>query len=100
MEMYRKTMNTKGLMYMVDQVLARPDLATGAARSDEVALRTVKLTKRYGERLAVNDLNLEVRRGEIFGFLGPNGAGKTTTIRMALGLIAPTSGSVEVLGKD
>jgi ABC-2 type transport system ATP-binding protein len=48
----------------------------------------------------VDNLNLEVRRGEIFGFLGPNGAGKTTTIRMSLGLIAPTGGSVEVLGKD
>jgi ABC-2 type transport system ATP-binding protein len=48
----------------------------------------------------VDNLNLDVRRGEIFGFLGPNGAGKTTTIRMALGLIAPTGGSVEVLGQD
>jgi ABC-2 type transport system ATP-binding protein len=69
-------------------------------RSDEVVLRTRDLSKRYGSRLAVDNLNLDVRRGEIFGFLGPNGAGKTTTIRMALGLIAPTSGSVEVLGKD
>jgi ABC-2 type transport system ATP-binding protein len=63
-------------------------------------LRTQNLSKSYGSRLAVDNLNLDVRRGEIFGFLGPNGAGKTTTIRMALGLIAPTSGSVEVLGKD
>jgi ABC-2 type transport system ATP-binding protein len=69
-------------------------------RSAEVVLRTQNLSKRYGSRLAVDNLNLDVRRGEIFGFLGPNGAGKTTTIRMALGLIAPTSGSVEVLGKD
>src|SRR5215831_1196943 len=69
-------------------------------RSSEVVLRARNLSKRYGSRLAVDNLNLEVRRGEIFGFLGPNGAGKTTTIRMALGLIAPTSGSVEVLGKD
>src|SRR5260221_2833843 len=66
----------------------------------EVVLRTRNLTKRYGQRLAVDNLDLEVRRGEIFGFLGPNGAGKTTTIRMALGLITPTSGSVEVLGKN
>jgi ABC-2 type transport system ATP-binding protein len=70
------------------------------ARSQEVVLRTKQLTKQYGQRLAVDSLNLEVRRGDILGFLGPNGAGKTTTIRMALGLIAPTSGSVEVLGRD
>jgi ABC-2 type transport system ATP-binding protein len=70
------------------------------ARSQEVVLRTKQLTKQYGKRLAVDNLNLEVRRGDILGFLGPNGAGKTTTIRMALGLIAPTSGSVEVLGRD
>jgi ABC-2 type transport system ATP-binding protein len=63
-------------------------------------LRTRELTKRYGTRLAVDALNLEVRRGEIFGFLGPNGAGKTTTIRMCLGLIAPTGGAVKILGRD
>jgi ABC-2 type transport system ATP-binding protein len=69
-------------------------------RADGVALRTRQLTKRYGERVAVNGLNLEVRRSEIFGFLGPNGAGKTTTIRMCIGLIAPTAGTVEILGCD
>ncbi len=56
------------------------------------------LTKRFGDFTAVDDVSFEVRRGEIFGFLGPNGAGKTTTIRMMLGLVRPTSGSVEVLG--
>ncbi|HEX8995516.1 MAG TPA: ABC transporter ATP-binding protein [Ktedonobacterales bacterium] len=71
-----------------------------APRSDEVVLRTRDLTKRYGERLAVDRLNLEARRGEVFGFLGPNGAGKTTTIRMCLGLIAPSAGAVEILGRD
>ncbi len=71
-----------------------------ATRTGEVAIRTHGLTKQYGERLAVNDLNLEVYRGDIFGFLGPNGAGKTTTIRMMLHLITPTSGSIEVLGHD
>src|SRR5712692_789432 len=60
----------------------------------DVILQTVELTKAYGKRLAVNGLNLEVIRGEVFGFLGPNGAGKTTTIRMLLNLIKPTSGEV------
>jgi ABC-2 type transport system ATP-binding protein len=64
------------------------------------ALSTQGLSKRFGSRPAVRDLDLEVRRGEVFGFLGPNGAGKTTTIRMALGLIRPTSGWVEVLGRN
>jgi len=63
-------------------------------------LRTLELSKAYGKRLAVDRLNLEVDRAELFGFLGPNGAGKTTTIRMALGLIAPTGGSVEILGRE
>ena len=63
-------------------------------------LRTIALSKSYGARLAVDRLDLQVERGELFGFLGPNGAGKMTTIRMALGLIAPTGGSVEVLGRD
>lgn len=66
----------------------------------EVVLRTHNLTKHYKQRIAVNNLDLEIRKGEIFGFLGPNGAGKTTTIRMALGLIAPTGGSIEILGQD
>lgn len=85
---------------MTDQVLIRPEIARARALTGEVALRTINLTKQYGQRLAVNNLSLEVQRGEIFGFLGPNGAGKTTTIRMALGLITPTSGNVEILGKD
>jgi ABC-type multidrug transport system ATPase subunit len=85
---------------MADQVLTRPASVPTMARTGETALRTINLTKQYGQRLAVNNLSLEVKRGEIFGFLGPNGAGKTTTIRMALGLITPTSGSVEILGKN
>jgi len=64
------------------------------------ALRAIALSKAYGKRLAVDHLDLQVDRGELFGFLGPNGAGKTTTIRMALGLIAPTNGSVEILGLE
>ena len=68
--------------------------------SSAPALKTTALSKAYGSRLAVNQLDLEVRQAELFGFLGPNGAGKTTTIRMALGLIAPTNGSVEILGQE
>ena len=64
------------------------------------ALKTIGLSKTYGKRQAVDKLDLQVERAELFGFLGPNGAGKTTTIRMALGLIAPTTGSVEILGQD
>ncbi len=66
----------------------------------ERVLQTHELSKRYGNRLAVDRLNLDVLQGEIFGFLGPNGAGKTTTIRMLLGLIRPTAGSVELFGQD
>ncbi|MBO0709300.1 MAG: ABC transporter ATP-binding protein [Candidatus Dormibacteraeota bacterium] len=66
----------------------------------DTVLQTHDLSKKYGSRLAVDRLNLSVRRGEIFGFLGPNGAGKTTTIRMLLGLIRPTGGTVELFGQD
>jgi ABC-2 type transport system ATP-binding protein len=58
------------------------------------------LTKRYGEFTAVDDVSLEVPRGQIFGFLGPNGAGKTTTIRILAGLSLPTSGVVRIAGHD
>ncbi len=85
---------------MAEQILTVPADVSSQARSGDVALRTIHLTKQYKQRLAVDDLSLEVRKGEIFGFLGPNGAGKTTTIRMALGLISPTSGSVEILDQD
>jgi len=64
------------------------------------ALAAVDLGKRFGSKVAVEHLNLEVFCGEIFGFLGPNGAGKTTTMKMALGLIRPSSGRVEIFGQD
>ncbi len=64
----------------------------------EIAIATHHLTRRFGDFTAVDNVEFEVHRGEIFGFLGPNGSGKTTTIRMLLGLMKPTSGSVEVLG--
>ena len=63
------------------------------------AIATRGLTKRYGDVAAVDGLDLSVEVGELFGFLGPNGAGKTTTIRMALGLIVPTAGEVDLLGE-
>ena len=68
-------------------------------QTDDLVVETRELTKRYDERIvAVDELELQVRRGEVYGFLGPNGAGKTTTLRMLLGLVRPTSGSALVLG--
>ena len=66
----------------------------------EPILITENLTKRYGRRVAVDALSLNVERGDIYGFLGQNGAGKSTTIRMSLGLVRPTSGRVVLLGHD
>jgi ABC-2 type transport system ATP-binding protein len=64
------------------------------------AIVTKNLTKWYGKTRALDDLNMEVRQGEVFGFLGPNGAGKTTTIRLLLDLIRPTRGEAAILGLD
>ncbi len=66
----------------------------------ETAVTVRKLTKRFGDFIAVNDVSLDVRKGEIFGFLGPNGAGKSTTIRILCGLLAPSSGHAEVAGYE
>src|ERR1051326_3381058 len=85
---------------MAETLMARATLDSARPESDGAVLRTYDLFKRYGQRPAVKGLNLQVRRGEIFGFLGPNGAGKTTTIRMLLGLITPTAGKAEILGQD
>jgi ABC-2 type transport system ATP-binding protein len=63
-------------------------------------IETQQLVKRFGEKLAVDDISFQVSGGEIFGFLGPNGAGKTTTIKMIVGLLQPTSGTVRVAGFD
>ncbi|MDQ3328495.1 MAG: ABC transporter ATP-binding protein [Chloroflexota bacterium] len=66
----------------------------------ELLVETKGLTKRYGSRvIAVDSLDMAIRRGEVYGFLGPNGAGKTTTLRMLLGLIRPTAGTARVLGQ-
>ena len=64
------------------------------------AVQTSGLTRRFGDFTAVNNVNLTVTQGQFFGFLGPNGAGKSTTIKMLTGLLAPTSGSIQVLGHD
>ncbi len=66
----------------------------------EIVVKTVDLTKAFGDFVAVDRVNLEVYRREIFGFLGPNGAGKTTLIRMLCGLLMPTSGEARILGLD
>lgn len=66
----------------------------------DIILRTTNLGKRYKNRWAAQDINLEVHRGDVFGFLGPNGAGKSTSIRMILSLIRPTTGRVELFGHD
>ena len=68
--------------------------------SNTTVILVEDLTKRFGAFTAVNNINFQVKRGEIFGFLGPNGSGKTTTIRMMLGLMQPTSGTVQVLNMD
>ena len=65
---------------------------------DETIVSTQRLTKTFGQRTAVDAVDLNVRRGEVYGFLGPNGAGKTTTLRMLLGLVRPTSGRATVHG--
>ena len=62
------------------------------------AISTEHLTRRFGELLAVDDVNLRVASGQFFGFLGPNGAGKSTTIKMLTGLLAPSAGRIEILG--
>ncbi|MBE0447850.1 MAG: ABC transporter ATP-binding protein [Actinobacteria bacterium] len=63
-------------------------------------IKAIELTKRFGSVTAVNNVNLAISKGELFGFLGPNGAGKTTTIKMLTGLLKPTEGRVEIGGFD
>jgi ABC-2 type transport system ATP-binding protein len=70
------------------------------SRNSVDAILTTGLTRRFGEFTAVEDVNLHVAPGQFFGFLGPNGAGKSTTIKMLTGLLAPTAGSMQILGLD
>ena len=67
---------------------------------DKKVIETFDLTKYYGPILGIEDLNLEINEGEIFGFLGPNGSGKTTTIRLLLGVIKKTNGRIFFYGED
>ncbi|MDT8716916.1 ATP-binding cassette domain-containing protein [Clostridium sp. 19966] len=66
----------------------------------DIVLKTHNLTKRYGQQLAVNDVNMTISKGDIYGFIGKNGAGKTTLIRMITGLIHRTNGEIELLGRS
>ena len=68
--------------------------------NNNIAVSVQNLEKKFGDFTAVNRINFEVKRGEIFGFLGPNGAGKSTTIRMLCGILTPTSGTGHVGGYD
>jgi ABC-2 type transport system ATP-binding protein len=77
--------------------LVRP--VTGAFQADGMAIVTRGLVKRYGPRVALNGLDLNVPRGTVYGFLGPNGSGKTTTLRLLVGLLRPNAGTITVLGQ-
>jgi ABC-2 type transport system ATP-binding protein len=76
------------------------ELQTGDSANANTAVETFDLVRRFQDFVAVDSLNLTVRRGSFFGFLGPNGAGKSTTIKMLTGLLAATSGQIRVLGRD
>ena len=76
------------------------DISSQYQLDDSIVISTSRLTKAFGNLVAVNDLHLQVMRGDVFGFLGPNGSGKTTTIRMLLGLIRPTAGRAIIFGMD
>jgi ABC-2 type transport system ATP-binding protein len=71
----------------------------GGSLPTNLAIESIGLRKQFGSKVAVRGLSLQVRRGEIFGFLGPNGAGKSTSIKMLLGLVKPTSGTAQILGR-
>jgi ABC-2 type transport system ATP-binding protein len=77
-----------------------PDSSHHRAPGDEIAIAAESVSRRFGDSLAVDGLDLQVRRGEIYGFLGPNGAGKSTTMRILCTLLAPTSGRASVCGHD
>jgi ABC-2 type transport system ATP-binding protein len=69
-------------------------------QKDLLAIETKNLTKYYGKSMGIEDVNLSIEKGEVFGFIGPNGAGKSTAIRTLMGLLRPTSGTAQIQGKD
>jgi ABC-2 type transport system ATP-binding protein len=86
---------------LADWRLMRSPIGEDTVRDDEAPpVKARGLVKRYKEVLAVDHIDLNVNAGDVYGFLGPNGAGKTTTLRMALGLIMPTDGEVELFGRN
>lgn len=81
-------------------LLDRPvDVGVSSTTTDDAILDIRGLTKRFGSIVAVDNLDLTIRRGEVLGFLGPNGSGKSTTVSMVLGLVTPTEGSVHIMGQ-
>jgi ABC-2 type transport system ATP-binding protein len=84
----------------VERAIDAEDRGGETASPPEHWVEVEHLTKRFGEFTAVDDISFQVRRGEIFGVLGPNGAGKTTTLRMLVGLLKPTAGTIRVAGVD
>jgi putative spermidine/putrescine transport system ATP-binding protein len=83
--------------------LARPSVTVETptrAAADEAAVRLERVTKRFGDTVAVEEVDLDVRQGEFFSMLGPSGSGKTTCLRMIAGFEAPTSGAIRLKGRD
>ena len=66
---------------------------------EEYVLRTYGLTKKYGNKIVLNNVNLSIRKGDIYGFIGPNGAGKTTAMKTILDLVTPNEGAIELFGR-
>ena len=95
MESCRVTSRTRSLVTS----LATSESVSGPATEPASAIRAHGLTRRFGQLTAVDHVDLEIPRAQIYGFLGPNGSGKTTTIRMLCGLLTPTEGDAEVLGR-
>ena len=88
----------KSSIYSIRPSVNRADGKVKRMKSNDVAIRTYDLTRNFGERTAVDSVNIEIRQGEIFSLLGKNGAGKTTTIKMLCCLLKPSSGSAEIMG--